>query len=155
MNLTRDIISGLLLYTLAGLVWADDQMPRNALYEQKCASCHTLPDPHNLTAPQWVEQLESMAPMARLEEEEKQRLLAFLQANAGQPGEVLAKETSAYNSNCAGCHADPASVPKMSETGSELERALIDHLEDDFSKVLTKTDAHEIAEFLLIARKAK
>ncbi|RYY67550.1 MAG: hypothetical protein EOO12_00675 [Chitinophagaceae bacterium] len=52
------------------------------VYNAKCGRCHGLKDPANYTAERWVPILKSMAPKARLSEEETAQVNAYVQANA-------------------------------------------------------------------------
>lgn len=52
------------------------------VYNAKCGRCHGLKDPANYTAERWVPIMQSMAPKARLSEEETAQVTAYVQANA-------------------------------------------------------------------------
>ncbi|GAB4093849.1 c-type cytochrome [Flaviaesturariibacter terrae] len=52
------------------------------VYTAKCGRCHGLKEPSNYTAERWVPILASMAPKARLSEEETAQVAAYVQANA-------------------------------------------------------------------------
>lgn len=52
------------------------------VYNAKCGRCHALKEPSHYTAERWVPILQSMAPKARLSEEETANVLAYVQANA-------------------------------------------------------------------------
>lgn len=52
------------------------------VYTAKCGRCHALKEPSHYTAERWVPILQSMAPKAKLSEEETANVLAYVQANA-------------------------------------------------------------------------
>ena len=117
------------------------------LLEKKCVTCHVLPDPHNLTAVMWVDRMESMAPLANLNAQEKEAVLKYLQDNSGTLEELLASEKPYYVKKCSSCHSLD-NVPVTTMKGSELEDFLFEHQEDKGGE-MDKEHAHEIAEFLL------
>ncbi|RYY87909.1 MAG: cytochrome C [Chitinophagaceae bacterium] len=52
------------------------------VYNAKCGRCHALKEPSNYTAERWVPIMQSMAPKAKLNEEETANVMAYVQANA-------------------------------------------------------------------------
>ncbi|RYZ00048.1 MAG: hypothetical protein EOO11_02950 [Chitinophagaceae bacterium] len=52
------------------------------VYNAKCGRCHNLKDPAHYTAERWVPILKSMAPKARLSEDETAQVAAYVNANA-------------------------------------------------------------------------
>jgi mono/diheme cytochrome c family protein len=54
----------------------------HTVYTSKCGRCHGLKDPANYTAERWEPILKSMAPKARLSDEETAQVRAYVQANA-------------------------------------------------------------------------
>jgi len=52
------------------------------LYRSRCAACHRLYAPQDRTRDEWVKQVARMAPRAHLSDEERARLLEYLQASA-------------------------------------------------------------------------
>ncbi|TCJ14070.1 hypothetical protein EPD60_08640 [Flaviaesturariibacter flavus] len=54
----------------------------HSVYTAKCGRCHGLKEVSNYTAERWVPILNSMAPKAKLTEEETAQVLAYVQANA-------------------------------------------------------------------------
>lgn len=52
------------------------------VYEAKCGKCHDLPAVDNYSAGRWVGLVDWMAPKAKLAEQEKADVLAYVQANA-------------------------------------------------------------------------
>ncbi len=51
-------------------------------YKAKCGKCHDLPDASHYTSDRWVGLVNWMAPKARLSEDEKKNVLAYVQANS-------------------------------------------------------------------------
>ncbi|RYZ21703.1 MAG: hypothetical protein EOO16_11990 [Chitinophagaceae bacterium] len=54
----------------------------HSIYTAKCGRCHGLKEVSNYTAERWVPIMNSMAPKAKLTEEETAQVLAYVQANA-------------------------------------------------------------------------
>jgi mono/diheme cytochrome c family protein len=54
----------------------------HTVYTAKCGRCHALKEVSNYTAERWVPIMKSMAPKARLSEEETTQVLAYVQAYA-------------------------------------------------------------------------
>jgi mono/diheme cytochrome c family protein len=54
----------------------------HTIYTSKCGRCHGLKEVGNYTAERWVPILNSMAPKAKLTEDETAQVLAYVQANA-------------------------------------------------------------------------
>ena len=52
------------------------------IYEAKCGKCHDLPVVDNYSASRWVGLIDWMAPKAKLAEQDKVDVLAYVQANA-------------------------------------------------------------------------
>lgn len=52
------------------------------LFTLKCGKCHGLPSPSGFTAAQWKPIMERMAPKAKLNAEETNWILAYVNANA-------------------------------------------------------------------------
>ena len=53
-------------------------LPGRYIYQSKCGTCHGLKNITSYTASQWNEILHAMAPKAKLNEMEKQQLIAFI-----------------------------------------------------------------------------
>lgn len=51
-------------------------------FEGKCGRCHGLKNTTDYTADRWVKLVDWMAPKARLTDDEKKNVLAYVQANA-------------------------------------------------------------------------
>ncbi len=56
--------------------------PGEDLYRAKCALCHRLHDPGSRTRAEWARQVERMAPRAHLSDEDRARVLEYVQAHA-------------------------------------------------------------------------
>ncbi len=52
------------------------------VYEAKCGKCHGLKDPEKYTQERWVGLVNWMAPRAKVMDEEKTQVLAYVQHNA-------------------------------------------------------------------------
>jgi len=63
---------------------AGDAVAGKSTYVANCGRCHGLKDPGQFTAAQWVPIVNSMAPRAKLTDDEKANVLAYVQANAKQ-----------------------------------------------------------------------
>lgn len=134
-----------LVMSFSSYLHADDGQK---LYEEKCAVCHILPDPHNLTAEMWPKQMELMAPLAGLKPEEKDKITRYLVSNGGQLDEILVEERRHYAENCSSCHQEKT-LPATKMMGHELQEYLLEHVEDKAKKALPENIAHEIAEYFL------
>ena len=49
-----------------------------AIYVSKCNSCHTLRLPEKYTKTEWIAHLDKMAPRAKITDEEKRLILAYV-----------------------------------------------------------------------------
>jgi hypothetical protein len=54
------------------------------IFTAKCGKCHELKNPGDYTPTKWIGLINEMAPKAQLTDEEKQHVLAYVQANAKQ-----------------------------------------------------------------------
>ncbi len=52
------------------------------LYRSKCSACHRASPPASRDAASWAEVLGKMAPKAKLTDDERARILEYVQANA-------------------------------------------------------------------------
>lgn len=52
------------------------------LYNTRCGKCHDLPSAKDYTAEQWKPIMDAMAPKAKLTDEEKNWVLAYVSMNA-------------------------------------------------------------------------
>ena len=78
-----------------------------ALFEVRCAACHDLPNPAAAPPQGWSEQLELMAPLARLKPAQQQDVLAYLLEHTQQSVNVAALEEdrSFFEEKCSRCHS--------------------------------------------------
>jgi cytochrome c2 len=130
-------------------VFGQDESAVSELFAQRCASCHVLPDPKNLTADMWADKITVMAAMAQIfDEEQKAALLSYLQSNAGSLEEIIAKEREYYESLCSSCHEE-AVAPATELMGAALTNFLMDHMIEEADLDIEESDAHEISEFIL------
>jgi cytochrome c2 len=138
--------AGLILTALPIQTWADSG---KQLFESKCVTCHVRPDPENLTAAMWVERMETMAPLAALNAQEKAKVLEYLQIHSGTLEQILAGERVHFEQHCSACHATTETVPRTEKTGNQFEEFMIEHVEAMTGKDLEEDAAHEVAEYLL------
>lgn len=54
------------------------------VYEMKCGTCHKLKDPARGNMTQWTKWIDRMAPKAKLTEEEKNQVTAYVSVNASE-----------------------------------------------------------------------
>ena len=78
-----------------------------ALFEVRCAACHDLPNPAEPPPEGWSEQLELMAPLARLKPAQQQDVLAYLLEHTQQSVNMAALEEdrSFFEEKCSRCHS--------------------------------------------------
>jgi len=78
-----------------------------ALFEVRCAACHDLPNPAEPPPEGWSEQLELMAPLARLKPPQQQDVLAYLLEHTQQSVNMAALEEdrSFFEEKCSRCHS--------------------------------------------------
>jgi len=76
------------------------------LFEKRCSACHKLPDPGQPPPKGWVEQLELMAPLARLKKDQKQSVLDYLTSHSQQAAMAAALDDDRmlFESKCGRCH---------------------------------------------------
>jgi hypothetical protein len=53
-----------------------------ATYNAKCGKCHGLKIASDYTVDRWISVMQIMAPKAKLDETEKENVLAYVKANA-------------------------------------------------------------------------
>jgi len=58
------------------------EMLGQATYNAKCGKCHGLKVTTDYTAERWISVMQVMAPKARLDDTEKENVLAYVKANA-------------------------------------------------------------------------
>jgi cytochrome c5 len=56
----------------------DELVKGRALYVAKCSSCHALYLPEKFKKAEWVNSVEKMAPKAKITDQEKQLILAYV-----------------------------------------------------------------------------
>jgi mono/diheme cytochrome c family protein len=76
------------------------------LFEKRCTACHKLPDPDNPPSNGWAEQLDLMAPLARLKKDQKQSVLDYLMSHSQQAAmsAVLDEDRIVFETKCSRCH---------------------------------------------------
>lgn len=77
-----------------------------SLFEKRCSACHKLPDPGQPPPKGWAEQLELMAPLARLKKDQKQSVLDYLTSHSQQAAmeSALDEDRMLFESKCSRCH---------------------------------------------------
>ena len=77
-----------------------------SLFEKRCSACHKLPDPGQPPPKGWAEQLELMAPLARLKTDQKQSVLEYLQSHSQQAAmdAALDEDRAFFEDKCGRCH---------------------------------------------------
>ena len=104
----KSILVCLLSLSIAGLSAAASAAEADGqnLYEKRCAACHKLPDPGFAPSIGWEQQLEIMAPLARLKGDQKQDILAYLQAHSRSAAmdASLDEDQVLFEEKCSHCH---------------------------------------------------
>jgi len=97
------LLVGLLMFV--STAWSAEMDGRN-LFEKRCAACHKLPDPGQPPATGWAQQLELMAPLARLKKEQKQDVLDYLLSHTRSESMTAAldEDRAFLAEKCAHCH---------------------------------------------------
>lgn len=77
-----------------------------ALFEKRCSACHKLPDPDQPPSAGWAQQLDLMAPLARLKGDQKQIVLDYLVSHSKQASMAasLDEDREFFESKCSRCH---------------------------------------------------
>lgn len=86
-------------------VWSAETEGRE-LFEKRCAVCHTLPNPGQPPPDGWEQQLQFMAPLARLEVDQKQEVLQYLQSHSRDASmeASLDEDRLLFEEKCSRCH---------------------------------------------------
>jgi len=76
------------------------------LFEKRCVVCHELPDPGQPPLVGWERQLELMAPLARLEPNQRQEVLSYLSSHLRDAvfDASLDEDRSLFEDKCSRCH---------------------------------------------------
>ena len=77
-----------------------------SLFEKRCSACHKLPDPDQPPPQGWAEQLDLMAPLARLKTDQKRSVLEYLQTHSKQASmsAALDEDRELFEEKCGQCH---------------------------------------------------
>jgi mono/diheme cytochrome c family protein len=77
-----------------------------AVFEERCKSCHDLPDPNKPPEMGWEERLKLMAKVAKLTPEQKAEVLSYLQSHTSKAESTmsLAQEGRLFEEKCSRCH---------------------------------------------------
>ncbi len=128
---------------------AEAAAPGEKAFQENCGRCHPLPDPQKLTSEQWVVRLETMAPMARLNKEEKTRVLGFLQEHSAKAVQVvsMAQERKIFEEKCSLCHT-PDRIFVEPLTPESRRHIVLRMRERAPAGWISEKEAHEILEYL-------
>jgi mono/diheme cytochrome c family protein len=97
------------------------------LFEKRCAACHKLPDPAKPPDIGWEQQLNLMAPLARLKKDQREEVLAYMLSHTRNVAMSVAldEDRMLFENKCSRCHT--------------LDRILLSRLEgDDLSHVVNR-----------------
>jgi len=111
MRLYPILIAGLLLSTP---LLAEETVPQQDIYTEKCSRCHKLPDASSRTLPQWrliIDVMQQIMPLKGeppLSDTEKQQVLAHLKQTARQTSaEQKNPAEDIFAARCTLCHQRP------------------------------------------------
>ena len=95
------------------------------LFEKRCSACHKLPDPGSAPAQGWSEQLDLMAPLARLKKDQKQAVLDYLMSHSQEAAmnASLDEDRALFEEKCSRCHS-PARVLLSPLEGESLRHVV-------------------------------
>jgi len=98
------ILPGLL--TLSATAWSAGPAGQN-LFEKRCVACHKLPDPGLPPAVGWEQQLDLMAPLARLKKRQKEEVLEYLLSHSRDAAMTAAldEDRMLFEEKCSLCHS--------------------------------------------------
>ncbi len=108
-GLIRRWLTGLLLpgcLALASVAWTAEPAGQS-LFEKRCVACHKLPDPGQAPSIGWEQQLELMAPLARLKKGQKQEVLDYLLSHTRDAAMTAAldEDRILFEEKCSLCHS--------------------------------------------------
>lgn len=103
--LVWSLVLGIVLAAFSTVLAAADD--GQGLFEKRCTACHKLPDPGQPPPRGWAEQLELMAPLARLKEDQKQSVLDYLMTHSQQAAMAasLDEDRELFLEKCSRCHS--------------------------------------------------
>lgn len=78
-----------------------------ALFEKRCAACHSLPDIDNPPPEGWEQRLAQMAPLAKLKGRQKDAVLAYLSSHVELAAKTasLEEDKAFFEMKCSRCHS--------------------------------------------------
>lgn len=93
-----------ILLSQACLADSDDG---EALFEKRCHKCHAQPDPASPPPEGWATKLDKMAVFARLKDQQKADVLAYLQLHSKDQSiqDVIADDRKLVEQKCSVCHS--------------------------------------------------
>lgn len=88
------------------VAWSADPATGKALFEKRCVVCHKLPDPDQPPSVGWEQQLDLMAPLARLEKDQKANILDYLLSHSRTAAmeASLEEDRELFEEKCSRCH---------------------------------------------------
>lgn len=111
MSVSRSFRSLLWCLSLAGLLALSTaaspaESEGKDLFEKRCTACHKLPDPSQSPSVGWEQQLELMAPLARLKDNQKQDILGYLLSHSRDAAmdAALDEDRTLFEEKCSRCH---------------------------------------------------
>lgn len=143
----RLLVTGFLLGIIQTSNVYADQSGKDIM-ENRCAMCHDLPDPANLTDEQWVLKLETMADFAGLSGKEKGKILEYVTSHEKKAVKIvsMAREKRLFEQKCTLCHTTDR-VFLMPLT-PESRRHIVLRMQERAPDMISLEDAHEILEYL-------
>ncbi len=99
------ILPGLL--ALSAAAWSADPAVGQGLFEKRCVACHKLPDPGQPPSNGWAQQLDLMAPLARLKKGQKEEVLGYLLSHTRDAAMTAAldEDRMLFEEKCSLCHS--------------------------------------------------
>lgn len=150
----RDVSSFILLCALlllCNLVVAEEATNGELLFLKRCAICHELPKPEDITEEGWIEKMDMMAPLARLKKNQKQDVLQYLVSHS--KSQVIAslqqKDQLLMEQKCSHCHTLDRVFEKMNgATQPDLFAHIVKQMQEKSPQWLSNEEASLISNYL-------
>lgn len=145
-NTGIQIFLGISLLSVFTQVWATESGEKE--FRKRCGQCHELPDPGKLTAGEWVQRLNTMAPLAGLKKKQKSDVLAYLQDHSRKAGTTasMSREKQLFEKKCTLCHSTNR-VFLMPLT-SESRRHIVQRMQKRAPNRISLEEAQAILDYL-------
>jgi mono/diheme cytochrome c family protein len=119
-----------------------------AVFEKNCATCHELPNPDKPPSEGWAKRLDLMAPMAGLDDAQKQEVLAYLQSHskAATQTVVMAEDRKLFEQKCSLCHTPDRVLDKPLTADSR--RHIVMRMQERAPGWITPDDAEKILAYI-------